>query len=234
VEPIPETREVLSGLSVTSRSDVEASMRRLADLVVELVPSCVGLSLSVSGAALTFTMVSTSERAAALDGVQYLGGTGPCVDAVDSGDELGMDDALSEQRWHEYALAASAAGVRSSLSIPVLRGEEVVGAVNLYAADPHAFDGRADALRALIRASTGPAAANADLSFSTRAAARAAPGTLRERAVVDMAVGFVAASRGMSIGDARRLLSDAAERARIDVPTLAETVLRTRSPLHDP
>src|SRR4051794_8073393 len=114
MEPIPETLEALQGLSVTSRTDVEASMRRLADLVVELIPSGVGLSLSMSGAGLTFTMVSTDQRAAALDGVQYLGG-GPCVEAAGSGDEVSMDDALSEERWHEYALAASANGVRSSL-----------------------------------------------------------------------------------------------------------------------
>jgi GAF domain-containing protein len=230
MEPIPETREALRGLTSTSRSDVEASMRRLADLVVELVPSGVGLSLSVAEGGLTFTMVATDQRAAALDGVQYLDG-GPCVDSAATGDLVDMDDALSEQRWHQYALAASATGVRSSLSIPVLRGEDVVGAVNIYAADPHAFDGRADALRALIKASTGPAASNADLSFSTRAQAEAAPGTLRERGLVDMAVGFLAASRGVSITDARQLLDDAAGRAQVDVPTLAETVLRTRSPL---
>src|SRR3954464_2602595 len=131
MEPIPETSEMLSGLTVSSRSDVEASMRRLAGLVLELIPSCVGVSLSMSGAGLTFTMVASDERAAALDGVQYLDG-GPCVDSADSGDEVSMDDALDEERWHEFALAASATGVRSSLSIPVLRGEQVVGAVNLY------------------------------------------------------------------------------------------------------
>ncbi|GAA2720765.1 GAF domain-containing protein [Cellulomonas aerilata] len=230
MEPIPETREALRSLSVTSPSDVEASMRRLAELVLELVPTAVGLSLSVREAGLTFTMVSTDERVAALDGVQYLGG-GPCVDAARTGDEVAMDDSLSEQRWHEYALAACATGVRSSLSIPVLRGEEAVGALNLYAADPHGFDGRADALRALVRASTGLAAANADLSFSSRAEAQTAPGTLRERGVVDTAVGFLAASRSVSIREARQLLDDAAVRAKVDVPTLAATVLRTPGPL---
>jgi GAF domain-containing protein len=232
VEPIPETREALRELSSTSQTDVEASMHRLADLVVELIPSCVGLSLSLSGTGLTFTMVSTDRRAAALDGVQYLGG-GPCVESAHDGHEVRMDDALDEERWHEFALAASATGVRSSLSIPVVRGEQVVGAVNVYAADPHAFDQRAEALRALIRASTGPAVANADLSFATRAEARATPGTLRERAVVDMAVGFLAASRSMSIDQARQLLDDAAARAQVEVPMLAETVLRTRSSLGD-
>lgn len=232
MEPIPETREALHELSRTSRTDLGASMRRLADLVVELVPSCVGLSLSVSGAGLTFTMVATDRRAAALDGVQYLGG-GPCVVSASTGDEMAMDDALDEERWHEYALAASASGVRSSLSIPVLHDDTVVGAVNLYAGDPHAFDGRVDALRALIRASTGLAALNADLSFRTRSEAEAAPRTLRDRGIVDTAVGFVAASRGVSIAEARRLLDDAARRARVDVPTLAETVVRTRSPLED-
>jgi GAF domain-containing protein len=228
VEPIPETHEALRELDRTSRTDVEASMRRLTDLVVELVPSCVGLSLSLAGAGLTFTLVATDRRAAALDGVQYLG-SGPCVDCAHDGGERHMDDALNEARWHEYALAASATGVRSSLSIPVLCGEQVVGAVNLYAADPHAFDERKEALRALIRTSTGPAVANADLSFGTRTEAQATPRTLRERAVVDMAVGFLAASRGVSIEQARELLDDAAARAQAEVHVLAETVLQTRA-----
>jgi GAF domain-containing protein len=227
VEPIPETLEVMRALRGTG-TDLESTMRQLADLVVELVPTCVGLSLSVPQADLTLTMVATNRRVAALDGVQYLHG-GPCVDSSHDGVEIAMDDALSEERWHEFAVAAAASGVRSSLSIPLLRDGVATGAVNVYAADAHAFDGRADALRALLGRTAGIAVTDADLPFRTREAAQNAPGTLRDRDLLDTAIGFVAATNRVTVEEARRLLHDAARRATVDPVALARMVLQERA-----
>jgi GAF domain-containing protein len=209
VEPLPETRE---------------AMRDLAHLVAQLIPSCLGLSLSVPRTGVTLTMVATTARAAVLDGVQYLDG-GPCVDAIAEASEMSMADALDEDRWHRYAVAAATGGVRSSLSIPVLDDGRATGAVNIYAADPHAFDGRVDAVRALVGRSAGVAVTDADLAFRTREVAREAPAILRDRELVDTATGFVAAAHRVTVEEAERTLSDAARRAGIDVVTLARTVL---------
>jgi GAF domain-containing protein len=225
VEPIPETLEVMRSFHRIVGADLESTLRELADLVVQLVPSCVGLSLSVPHADVTLTMVATTQRVAALDAVQYLHG-GPCVDSAHGGAELGMEESLSEERWHEFAVAAATSGVRSSLSIPLVENGVAKGAVNVYAADPHAFDGRVEALRALLGRTAGIAVTDADLPFRTRDTAREAPATLRDRDLVDTAVGFVAATHRVGVDEARRMLHDAAERATVDPVTLARTLLQ--------
>jgi hypothetical protein len=58
------------------------------------------------------------------------------------------EDLLDEGRWSAFALASAARGVRSSLSLPILREERLVGGINVYAAEPRGFRGKHDGLAA--------------------------------------------------------------------------------------
>ena len=73
-----------------------------------------------------------------------------------------------------------------------MTGGRVVGGVNLYASTPDAFDGHHDEVAEACGAWAEGAVTNADLSFSSRIRASAAPERLRDRGVVDVATGFVA------------------------------------------
>ncbi len=223
-EPIEETRLVLRALSRTSGLDLERKVQRLAQQVAALVPACVGLSVTVSRLGLTFTVVDSSESAAALDALQYLEG-GPCVDTALTGEPNDVPDVLDEERWHRYALGAAAEGVRSSLSLPVDRADGLQGAVNVYASSARAFVGKEDAIRALLGGDDGAVVLNADLAFRTREQARAAPQVLEDRDVVERAVGFLAAAHRVGVDAARGLLHDAALRGGIDVAAAARRVL---------
>jgi GAF domain-containing protein len=48
----------------------------------------------------------------------------------------------AEVRWPSYVVRAIEVGVRSSLSLPLQVGDEVIGALNLYSRQPEAFDER--------------------------------------------------------------------------------------------
>ena len=61
MEPMPETRETLRRLSVDSDVDLEATLARQAERVLEIVPDCVGISISYLQEGLTFTLVATPE-----------------------------------------------------------------------------------------------------------------------------------------------------------------------------
>src|SRR3954447_15950930 len=108
----------------------------MARRVRGVVPELVGLSLGVIEDGLTLTLVASVEQLAALDAVQYLDG-GPCVAAVDRAEPLDVNvgDLLDEQRWQLYARTSAAVGVASSLSLPVMDGDRVLGGVNLYASN---------------------------------------------------------------------------------------------------
>ena len=223
MEPVPETSELLRELSIPGGADLEARLRRMAARVVEVVPSCVGVSLSVADGGLTFTLVSTSPQAAALDAVQYAT-SGPCVQTALEGLEQSVDDMLDEDRWQHFATAAAAANVRSSLSLPLsVAGGH--GSVNLYAADPRAFTGNLQALRDIVGPGIDDAVTNADLPFRTRTYASDGPRSLRDLDLIEQAVGYLVAREGLDPGRARQHLHDAAERAGVDPLTLARTLL---------
>jgi GAF domain-containing protein len=231
VEPIPESRQVLDDLVRHGDVAVATTLLRTARQAGRIVPDLVGLSLGVLEEDLTFTLEATDHEIAALDMVQYLDG-GPCVAGAheDAVIEVRPDalagDLMDEDAWHLFARASAAAGVASTLTLPLEHDGRVVGSINLYAATPEAFEGRHEALAAALGSSAGAAVANADLSFSTRLRAVGAPAQLADRDAVDIAVGIVAAQQGVDVATARERLHAAAARGGI---TDAEAARAIRS-----
>jgi GAF domain-containing protein len=231
MEPIPETLEAIAELG--PEIDDGTFLERLLEMgssVQTVAPDCVGISVASRRPGVTFTLVATSEEAAALDAVQYLC-SGPCVEAVETDEGIATtgDDLMSEPRWQADAQATAAAGVRSTLTFPILEDGTATGSVNLYGSSAAAFDGKHQRLAAVLGAWTPGAVSNADLSFSTRMAATRAPEQLRTRARVDVATGIVAALRGVDVTSAEELMLDAARRAGISLPTLAEAIIHLRN-----
>ena len=136
MEPTPETTR-LSGLwSGTATTPWRRSLASLGRSAREVIPELVGLSLSLVEEALTFTLVAEAELSR-VDAMQYLD-DGPCVAAVREGRVVPftVDDVLNEDRWALFARASAAAGVRSSLSLPVIQDDVTVAGINLYASAP--------------------------------------------------------------------------------------------------
>lgn len=202
----------------------------MGDRVREAVPDTVGLSVASNAQGVTFTLVATDDEIAVLDAVQYLA-SGPCVAATElqQGIATTSEDLFDEAEWRLFARATSAAGVRSTLTLPIVRAGRVVGTVNLYGASDHAFDGHHRELARLCGAWAPGAVANADLGFTSRRLAEQAPGILRDEAQVETAVGIVAATLDIDFHEARHRLRQAAQRTGLTPPRLAQALLMLRS-----
>ncbi len=226
MEPIPETTEAIEEFGPFAESDLLQQLRERSDLLTELVPDCVGVSLASTEHGVTFTLVSTGPQAAVLDAVQYLSG-GPCVDAVEAEGvvEYHHGDALDERRWHDFARATAAVSVLSTLTLPVLADGRVAGSVNLYASTRHAFAGLHERVARIFDAWAPGAVSNADLSFSTRGVAEEAPRKLRADVDVEVAVGIMVGSYGLDPDDARDQLSGSARRAGVTTAALAAVII---------
>ena len=227
MEPIPETVDAIDELDpALDDGTLLEQLTRMADRARSVVPDLVGMSVASRDHDVTFTLVATDDEVAALDAVQYLD-SGPCVDSFDS--ELGIvttaEDLMDEDRWRAFGQATAAAGVRSTLTFPVVQEGAVVGTVNMYAAGTDSFSDRHEALAAAVGAWAPGAVANADLSFSTRRAAEQAPGRLQSQTLLDTAAGIVAVDHGLSVEEARERLEDAAVRAGVPLDKLARTIV---------
>lgn len=183
---------------------------------LEIVPDCVGLSLMVVADGPTYTLVASDERFASLDAVQYFY-EGPANAVLDTQQpvEVNIDALMDEGRWLTFARATSETGIASTLSMPLVRSGDVVGAVNLYASVPDAFNGHHGSLADALGASADNAITNSDLTFSTREEAAKAPRELSDQFDIDGALGIIAGAKDVDIPTAKARLEHAAARAGI-------------------
>jgi len=224
--PVIESRVALDFLVSYSRDRrIETSITRMGQRVRDIVPQTTALSLGLVEEGLTFTLVAETRELALLDAIQYLDG-GPCAAALARGEVTELaQPATNEHQWHLFALAQSVAGVASTLSLPIMSGGRVVCGVDLYAFTPDAFDGLHDELATACWATAQGAVTNADLSFTSRLRAAAAPARLRERSFVDSATGFVAAQQDVDLETAATRIRDAAARAGVRQDDVARFIL---------
>jgi GAF domain-containing protein len=228
MEPIPETEEAVSEFGpFLEVGDLLDQLTEMGNRIQEVVPDCVGLSLASREYGVTFTVVASNGLIAALDGLQYADG-GPCVEAVEK--ELVVqysnEDVLEEESWQLFARGTAAAGVGSTLTLPIMENDQVQGSVNIYAASPDAFTGKHEQVAALVGGWAPGAVANADLSFSTRRTAQQAPATLGDEMRIQVAVGILRAHWAISVTTARERLRNAAARAGITEADMARVLIK--------
>ena len=232
MEPIPETLQAIHELDDhLDETPLLDQLRATTDRARALTPGLVGVSMATREDGITFTLVASADEIAVLDAVQYVS-TGPCVDAMDLGHGIASSAGglLAEERWQDFARASAAAGILSTLTLPVVRSGAVVATVNLYGHATDTFVDHHEALADIFGAWAPGAMVNADLSFTTRSAAERAPAQLKDAALVDAATGILAAERGISVTRARTTLEDAALRAGVPLATLATVVIELRHP----
>lgn len=211
MELLPQSREALDEYVTPSVDDVEGLLRVIEGWAVRAVPECVALSVTMLDDDLTFTLVDAS---ADVERARELRDADEC--AQDCPDQGADDHALDEGGWADMARERAFEGIASTVCLPVVEDGRAVLNIDLYASTAHAFHDRIDDLVEALGAWQAGAVTNADLGFDTLRRAEAAPERLREQRLVDVAVGLVAATVGVTTDDALALLRDAADVAGVD------------------
>ena len=233
LQPIPPTVDALRELTRQGDATLARTLQEMSRGVQLTVPDVVGISLSFVEENLTFTMTATAGPVAELDAMQALDG-GPCAQALRTGEvsDWHAGDPDDEERWQMFARATAAAGIGSTLSLPVVRDGVVQAGVNLYGSTPDAFEGRHEELAEICGAWAGGAVTNADLDFTTRFDAAETPDRLRAEQLVDQAVGALMSRSNLEAVEAEERLRDAARRAGLTDAQMARAVLDLLIPPH--
>ncbi len=218
MELLPQSREALDEYVTPSVDDVESLLRVIEGWAVRSVPECVALSVTMLDDDLTFTLVDTgsSSEGAFVPSSPDSGR----LRAVDADDR----HALDEGDWADMARERAFYGIASTVCLPVVEDGRAVLNIDLYASTAHAFSDRIDDLVSALGAWQAGAVTNADLGFETLRRAEAAPERLRDQRIVDVAVGVLAATVGVTTDDALTLLHQAAEHAGITEAQAAHVV----------
>jgi GAF domain-containing protein len=124
-----------------------------------------------------------------------------------------------EPRWPRFGPRAGRLGVHSALSLPLLLGDRVVGALNVYGRTRDAFDERAVLLGERFAGPAAVTAAHALLLEESRRTTAQLELALVNRAVIDQALGIIMSRTGLSAVEAFDKLR---QRSQLEHVKLAE------------
>ena len=84
---------------------------------------------------------ASSEEAGLVELFQLQNDQGPCLDCFRTGRPISAADLTGpDQRWPRFAQAATQAGFRTVEALPMRLRDQVIGALNLFRAEPGAFE----------------------------------------------------------------------------------------------
>ncbi len=214
-----EALERLGRLSLRDLS-MEGLLQTVADLTKTVMPDLTEASVSLLVKDRPSTVASTGRLATDLDETQYDRDYGPCLHAARTGELTEIVDTRTDSRWPEYMPRAAEHGNLSSLSVPLAidEDEQVSGALNIYAREPHAFDEDSRAAATGFAPYAAVAAGNLHAFRTARDIADNLRVALESRAVIDQAKGILM--------ERFRLTPDAAFQALTRVSMETNTKLR--------
>ncbi|MBJ7451288.1 MAG: GAF and ANTAR domain-containing protein [Blastococcus sp.] len=218
--------EQLGQLSLRGQS-LDALLEQVVDLSKDVMPGEPEASILVMVKDRPTTVVSTGDLATRLDETQYAKGYGPCMHAASTGELTEIPDTRIETRWADYSRRAAEEGNLSSLSVPLPIDEDKVGALNIYAREPHAFDDQSRAEAVRFGPYAGVALSNIHAYSSARDLAANMQSALESRAVIDQAKGILMERHKLTPDQAFQLLAHASMRTNTKLRDIAEGLVLT-------
>jgi GAF domain-containing protein len=142
-DPDDELATRLSELarSLQHQDNSHDTLVNIVRAAVELIPGVEEGSISVVfGRRHVHSEAATGELPRAVDKAQYETGEGPCLDAAFEEHTVRVPDMSAETRWPEFARRAVEAGACSMLAFQLYVDGDNLGALNVYARRPNAFE----------------------------------------------------------------------------------------------
>lgn len=228
-----EADEVDLQLGLTGVAQIVAGARSVPDLLndvaefaVQAIPGVDGAGVTLCDAPYEQAWAATPQFVRDIDALQYeVLDEGPCVTCMQTrrptvSGSIGCDD-----RWPHFRGRVARMGVHSVLALPLMIGDQVIGAINAYAHQRDAFTEHAVSLGAQF---AGPAAVsvyNAQLLASAQERTERLQRALSSRAVIDQAVGIIRSRSGCTAAEAFDRLKRRSQADNLKLYVLAERLV---------
>jgi GAF domain-containing protein len=209
----------------SSRLSLEDLLTRVATYAVRAIPGADGAGLTLIEVDRADTIVKSEPFVREVDDIQYGLGEGPCISAAATGTTMRSGSLGGDHRWPRFGARVGRLGVHSVLSLPLRAGDEVVGAMNVYAHAKDAFDERAERLGELFAVPAAIAVQNAQILAQTQRLAANLQAALTHRAVIDQAIGILMSRSGATADEAFTRLRDLSQREHTKLAVVAADVV---------
>ena len=206
-----------------SMEELSDYLERVVHAVRRAVTGCDEVGVTILSNDRPHTAAYTTVQTLEIDAAQYALDEGPCLSAArDRQEQLVGDLCAEDGPWPRFAEVVRRDGMRSLYAVPLVSGEDCVGALNLYGWATDAFDS-VEAATVRIAASR---CADAVVAVTALDGLRRLAGQLEQamasRAVIEQAKGVLMAMRGVSEHEAFEVLRKTSQDRNVKVRVLAE------------
>lgn len=222
--------EALGALSqfVVSKSSMGETLLRVSQITTDALPAAdmAGISLLGNDGKPT-TGIFTDPEAPEIDAAQYQSGRGPCLDSWRLRQIVRIDDmAYGTEAYPEFADAARAHGIRSTLSLPLMAGDDAAGALNLYSRTIAGFTADDERTGTLLAGAAAIVLVNASSYWQARQLSEQLTQAMQSRAVIEQAKGILMArTPHLSADEAFDLLRKASQRENVKLREIAQRIV---------
>ena len=212
-------------LVLPARYDLGSALSQLTESVTRVL----GLSGSgvtmVEGGRLRF-VTAVNEASGELELAQEEQQAGPCRDAFDSGEVVRVTDVREESaRWPEFSAIATRVVVAGVAGIPMRLDDKVIGALNLYSAQPRQWCDEDIAIaRVLADVATSYVVNASKLSQEEQLSAQLQE-ALESRVIIEQAKGITASKHSITVDQAYQLIRGHARRNNASLRVVAEAIV---------
>jgi GAF domain-containing protein len=225
---VAEALERLGRLPLREHS-MESLLQSVVDLTTTVMPGDTEASITLLVKDRPTTVVHTGQLALDLDETQYERGHGPCLHAARTAELTEITDTRTDSRWPDYLPRAAEHGNLSSLSVPLAidEDEQVTGALNIYARQPHAFDQDSRTAATGFAPYAAVAAGNMHAYQSAQYTANNLRIALETRGVIDQAKGILMARHRLTADQAFQVLARMSMKTGRKLRAVADDLVRT-------
>jgi GAF domain-containing protein len=201
--------------------DVDATLRAITSAAVATVPGVDECGVSyVIGRSRIEPRAATGDLPRRVDALQQELQQGPCMDAVWEQEVVRVDDLATDDRWPDLARRATELGVTGMLCFQLFVEGDQLGALNLYARRPHAFDAEAEEIGQMFAAHAALALAGAEHEEHLRAG-------IRSRDLIGQAKGILMERHKLTADQAFGLLSQVSQELNRKLVDVARELTET-------
>ncbi len=218
--------EQLGSLALREHS-METLLQRVVDLATIVMPTPTEASILLIINGKPSTPAFTGQLAVNCDESQFGRGHGPCLHAARSGETTEVPDTRTDTRWRDYMERATEHGALSSLSVPLPVSEGMVGAMNIYAREAHAFDEEARSAAQKFMPYASVALANMQAYQDARNMADNLQMALESRAVIDQAKGILMERYKLTADQAFQVLTRTSMQRNTKLRAIAQELVTT-------
>jgi transcriptional regulator with GAF, ATPase, and Fis domain len=207
---------------LTANETVESTVGRIAQLSVLALDAADECGISLVTGKQIKTVAVTGEVGQKIDNLQIETGEGPCMSSIEKQATFYIPDMAHDETWPAFsARAAAETGISSLVGYVLEVGSGALGAINLMAYTPNAFDEDAIAVGAVFAAQAGVALSNAQTHEKNAQKVEQLEEGIQTRQVIGQAVGIVMATRHLNADEAFEILKTISQHTNVKLKKVA-------------